>query len=70
MTHRVDNDIEHVFDEGRLDKIKIAKHRQCWPTAFYSRDYDGDPIFVDRMASLGESQRELWLKRHLMEAPD
>lgn len=42
-----------MIEDGRLARAKVEKHRECWPTAFYERDCQGDPIFVDRMGILG-----------------
>ena len=46
---RIDADIENVFEETRLEKEKIEKHRKYWPTAYYEKDNEGYPIFVDRL---------------------
>ena len=42
-----------MIEDGRLARAKVEKHRECWPTAFYEQDCEGDPIFVDRMGILG-----------------
>ena len=54
ITWRMENGIEDVFQEGRLAREKVEKHRECWPTAFYFRKdkEEGDPVFVDRMGIL------------------
>lgn len=42
-----------MIEDGRLERAKVEKHRECWPTAFYERTHNGEPIFVDRMGILG-----------------
>lgn len=51
--NRIAEKIETVIEDGRLARAKVEKHRECWPTAFYEQDCEGDPIFVDRMGILG-----------------
>lgn len=51
--NRIEEKIETVIEDGRLARAKVEKHRECWPTAFYEQDSEGDPIFVDRMGILG-----------------
>jgi len=53
ISWRMENEIEDVFEGGRLAREKVEKHRECWPTAFYfTKDKEGDPVFVDRMGIL------------------
>jgi hypothetical protein len=44
-----------VFTTARIPRCKEEKHRECWPTGFFARDLEGDPILVDRMGCLGTS---------------
>lgn len=53
IPRRIDERIETVIEDGRLERAKVEKHRECWPTAFYERSRNGEPIFVDRMGILG-----------------
>lgn len=53
--NRLRNNIDDVLHSPTLPEEKILKHRDCWPTAFYMhKEGDHEPIFVDRMATLGE----------------
>lgn len=59
---RIDERIETVIEDGRLERAKVEKHRECWPTAFYERGRNGEPIFVDRMGILGMYVRDAGMR--------